>query len=345
MRLIPKVRYSGVTAAAADPSTFPIASPWNQQDLQRIVFEDIFGSDIPLNTRASAMRIPAIARGRNLLCTAAARARLVGLKVDQQIPTPSWVTQAGGGQSPALRMVWTIDDLIFYGWSCWWRENGADRFPLNYTRLNQDEWRINSDSRVEVNGVAVKDSDVTLIPGFHGGILDHGKDAIRDAKALYRNVASRVATPLPGLELHQTGGVQLTPEERSDMIAEWATARQGGNAGVAYTSKDIEAKPMAADDDGRLMIESRNAAAVDLARTIGIGASLIDATAPKASLNYETTELRNQEFVDRDLVGYLAPIEARLSLDDVSPHGTRIAFDLSDIMSATPSPTGPTQED
>jgi hypothetical protein len=309
------------------------------------VWEDIFGDSIPTNTRAAAMRIPAIARGRNLLCTAAARARLVSLKVDQPAPTPSWVTRAGGGQSPALRMAWTIDDLIFYGMSCWYRVNGADTFPPDYARLNQDEWQINGDNRIEVNGQEVDDANVTLIPGFHGGILDHGRDAIRDAKALYANVASRLATPLPGLELHQTGGLPLTETERDDLIQLWATARTGGNAGVAYTSQDIEAKPMAADDDGRLMIESRNAAAVDLARTIGIGAGLIDATAPKASLNYETTQLRNQEFIDRDLSGYLAPIEARLSLDDVSPHGTRIAFDLSDLQSALPAPTGPVQED
>lgn len=345
MRLIPTVRYSRVTAAAADPSTFPIASPWSSQDLQRIVFEDIFGTDVPANTRSAAMRIPAIARARNLLCTAAARARLVGLRVDQPAPTPSWITRAGGGQSPQLRMVWTVDDLIFYGWSCWWRENGADGFPLDYTRLNQGEWTINADNRVEVNGQAVRDDQVTLIPGFHGGILDHGVDAIRDAKALYRNVAGRLATPLPGLELHQTGGTALTTDERDELIGLWATARTGGNAGVAYTSKDIEARPMAADDDGRLMIESRNAAALDLARTIGIGAGLIDATAPKSSLNYETTQLRNQEFIDRDLSGYLAPIEARLSLDDVSPHGTRIAADLSDLQAAIPGPTGPVQED
>lgn len=352
---LPRVAYAGDVQASAigrpggvvDPTTFPIASPWSTADLQRIVAEDIFGGE-PCNTRAAAMRIPAIARGRKLLVTAGARAVMRALRgVDQAAiaPAPSWLTATGDGTSPQHRMVWTVDDLLFYGWSLWWRNNGSDGFPLTSSRINQGEWRVNGDYRIEIRGQVVPDENVTLIPAYDGGILDHGRDAISDAKALLRNVRARIKTPLPGVDLHQTGGTALTKEERDDLISVWVSARGGENAGVGFTSKDIVANPLASDDDGRLMIESRNAMAVDMARVLGIGAGLIDATAPKASLNYETTELRNQEFIDRDLAGYLDPIAARLSMDDVSPHGTRIAFDLSDMQTPTPAPTGPAQED
>ena len=35
----------------------------------------------------------------------------------------------------------------------------------------------------------------------------------------------------------------------------------------------------------------------------------------------------------------------RLSQDDVTPRGTRIAFDASEFVAPAPTPTGPTTED
>ena len=362
---LPTIGYADVQAstpavpAGAGSSSFPssggtagVSSPWVSQSLERIVFEDVFGDLDPdaaiLNSRAAALRIPAVLRARNLLCTAAARAVLVQLRGQDQTPVapaPSWITAATDGSSPQLRMVWTTDDLIFYGASCWWRSNGADGFPLAVGRLAYGEWSINPDNRIEVDGVPQADDAVILIPGWHEGILCHGRDTIRDARNLLTVVRSRVLNPAPQLELHQTGGVQLTETERADLVEGWAAARQGLNGGVAYTSRDIETKELGSGGDAQLMIEARNASAVDLARTVGVAAGLIDATAPKASLNYETTALRNQEFIDRDLAGYLDPITARLSLDDVSPPGTRVASDLTDLQTATPSPTGPATAD
>ena len=86
-------------------------------------------------------------------------------------------------------------------------------------------------------------------------------------------------------------------------------------------------------------------AALDLARMVGVHGGMIDATTPKASLNYETTTGRNGEFVDLDLALYMTPITARLSLDDVMPRGRRVALDTIDFSSLTVDPTGPTTED
>ena len=94
-----------------------------------------------------------------------------------------------------------------------------------------------------------------------------------------------------------------------------------------------------------LLIEARNAAVLDLARLIGVHGGMVDATTPKASLNYETTSGRNEEFVDFDLALYMLPITSRLSLDDVTPHGTRIAFDTAAFTTVPTTPTGPATED
>lgn len=355
-------RYADAVTASlstvTDPSTLPIASPWSSSTLERIVAEDVFGTELPINTRAAAMRIPTVARARNLIVGTICRLPLVQLGRGERIPAvddlaarepfddgqPTWLYRTDDGTSPQLRTAWTVDDLLFYGWSCWWRQNDAAGFPLAAGRVNMGDWSINADNQVEIHGVPQDPRNVILIPGLHEGLLTYGRDALNDARTLYRNVRNRLATPTPGLDLHQTGGRDMTDDEIDKLIERWAIARRGDNGGVSFTSKDIEAKPVGGDD-GQLMIDARNAAAVDLARAVGVSAGMVDATAPKASLNYETQTGRNQEFVDLDLYLYMTPITARLSLDDVMPRGKRAAFDLTDFTSPAPSPTGPTAQD
>lgn len=330
-----------------DPSTFPIASPWApSSDLNRIVAEDIFGQDLPVNTRSAAMRIPAISRGRNLIVSTIAGIPLAAATAAGPAVTPQWMSNSVDGTSPQHRLAWTIDDLIFYGWSCWWRENYAASdggFPRAVSRVNQGEWSVD-DGHVLVRGTEAKPNEVILIPGFHEGILTFGVDTLADARDLYAIVRQRLRTPAPQLNLHQVSGTGLTDDEIDKLIDRWATARIGGKGGVSFTSEHVEVQELGANE-GQLLIEARNAASLDLARVIGVTAGLIDATAPKASLNYETTTGRNQEFVDRDLRLYMEPIRARLSLDDVMPHGQRATWDLTDFTAPAPTPTGPVLED
>lgn len=349
-------RYEDAITAAAtqalpvDPSSYPIASPWAPPShLERVVYEDVFGTDAPLNTRGAAMRIPAVARARNLLVSTIARFPLVAFRgVDERLEgeaAPPWLSRTDRSTSPQLRLAWTVDDLVFYGWSCWQRTNRGDTgFPLTYDRVPFEAWEINDDNRVEINGVEVDDDEVTLIPGLHEGVLAFGYDALSDARVLYRNVRQRLTNPVPGLELHQTGGAPLTNAEIDTLIARWAAARAGQNGGVAYTSEAIETKELGAGGE-QLLIEARNAASLDLARVVGVAASRIDATAPKSTLNYETTQGRNLEFTDFDLALYMTPITARLSLDDVVPRGQRIAFDSAAFTAPALPPTGPNLED
>ena len=336
---------AAMTPAVVDPSALPIASPWSSSHLQRLVVEDVFGSELPINTRAAAMRLDPVARGRNLLVTAGSGLPL--RELDETGPVteqPAWLSRVDGGASPEHRMAWTIDDLIFYGWSCWTKVAGEGGARVPGARVNMGDWSINADNRVEIHGVVQSDDQVLLIPGLHEGILSYGVDVLEDARSLSRIVRQRLNNPVPQLELHQTGGTPLTRPEIEQLVADWTKARLSANGGVGFTNEHIEVKEHGAGGE-QLMIEARNASAVSLARIIGVHAGLLDATTPKSSLNYETATGRNGEFVDFDLPLYLTPIQARLSLDDVCAPGRRVRFDTTDLVSLAPSPTGPTTGD
>lgn len=345
-------RHDTITASLSpslDPSTFPIATPWGEADLNRLIVEDIYGTDAPEpNSRSAAMRIPAVARARNLLVATGSRVPLHAFDADTQLEDLDfpWLFRTGTATTPLHRIAWTIDDLIFYGWSLWEKNAlGDGGFPGAMDRVNRAAWTITPDNEITINGIPKKPDQVVLIPGLHEGILSYGVDAIRDTRRLYEVVRDRVENPIPAIDLHQVEGDDLTDAQRRTLLSDWRTARRSrGGAGVGFTNKAIEAKALGTGGS-ELLIEARNAAALDLARVVGVAASRIDSTVTKASLNYETTTGRNQELVDFDLALYLLPIAARLSMDDVVPPGIRTAHDFTDLVGLTPSLTGPPAED
>lgn len=342
------IQRSAESVQAAMLSAPPIASPFSDSTLTRLVFPDFADVDRIPGTRAEAMAIPAAARARNLIVSTISRLDLRALRGATVLPDrdqPTWTYSTAGPTHPSIRLAWTVDDLIWHGWSLWSRTNNADGSLAAADRINFDRWYLNADGQVVVDGLPQRAGDVILFPGLHEGVLQYGRTTVRDTSQLYRSVRQRLDNPVPNLELHQTEGDDLTDEQIDKLIDRWAAARRGENGGVAYTNRVLELKERGVGADAQLMIEARNAAALDLARVIGVAAGRIDATAPKASLNYETTAGRNQEFVDFDLALYMTPITARLSMDDIVPRGQRVAFDLEPLTSLAPSPTGPNSQD
>lgn len=328
------------------PSTMPYASPWaGDSHLERMVFHDIFPDGLPTTTRLACMAIPAVSRARLMLFTAVSRSPLRVLTGDQvKAEQPEWLTSTARVM-PRQRVGWTTDDHLFYGWSCHWTDRASNGELEHVERVNIGDWNVTPDLKLEVNGKVVSDEQAILIPGYHDGILNFGREAIADTKQLYAIVRDRLANPVAMTELHQVSGKALTKDERRDLVGSWREARNMPGGSVGYTSPEIELKTHGSDSDTTLLIEARNAAAVDMARLVGVSAGMLDATTPKASLTYETRTGRNQEFVDLDVLAYMNPIEDRYSMDDIVEPGDRCAFDRGDFTTPTPSPTGPALED
>jgi hypothetical protein len=151
--LLPGIRGEDLRAAVALPPPGPtplgLLSPWAPRgDLAKVVFSDIFGlepSQLPLS-RADAMAIPAMARARHIICGTIAQQTMRTYRgigdAAEVIPPAPWINSTGSAMSPWHRLVWTVDDLIFYGWSCWSRTNGADGFPLRMDRLAMGTWSV-----------------------------------------------------------------------------------------------------------------------------------------------------------------------------------------------------------
>lgn len=333
---------------------FPVvqlASPFvpYPSHLETLVWADVFGTDA-LVTRDTAMKVPAVARSRHLIAPTIASFPLRVFKRDEQLTEqPSWTSRAGA-MSPWHRMVWTVDDLIFHGWSLWRCQRGAAGQLLNATRVSFDQWKFSDDwTTIELRSSETEwrpadAAEVILIPGPHEGILQFGSEAIKQADALAARATKAAKNPQAEVELHYTGDAELTQPQIDALIENYAKARRGENGGVGFTNKWTELKEHGAAAE-HLLVEGRNVAAVDVARVVGIPASMIDAVTASAGLEYNTGETRNAQFLDYGLNAYMAPICARLSEDDVVPAGQSVRMDTSEWRNSLPSATGPVTED
>lgn len=335
-----------MTAARGVPVP-QIASPFNPATtLSTIVWGDLLGADVQIMTREVAMTIPAVARQRHLIAGTIARLPLEAWTGDALTPAqPPWMTRTDGPTSPFHKMLWTVDDLIFYGWSLWSATKSATGMLAN-ERVAWARWEVDELGRLMVDGELVQNPDAyILIPGPHEGILTFGAPSIRRASDNAEASSRAARNPSASVELHYTGDEPLTDTQIKQLVDSWAAARRGENGGVAYTSKWVEVHEHGTHE-AHLLIEGRNADAVDMSRLVSSPASMADATNAGASLTYETSEGRNGEFIDYGLALYMSAIEARLSMDDCVPRGQRTAFNTSSIRNVAPAdPVGPNRQD
>jgi hypothetical protein len=349
-----KARLSGATVPTSDAVDLPgqtqvgPRSPWVTGSLSKIVWADILGTESLPVSRAEAMGVPAIARSRHLLTSDAARCPFsVYDEAGRVAGAGGWLQSTSLAVSPQHRAVWTVDDLIFGGWSLWVaqrEDNDPEGEITDAARVPVEWWQFGDGGRIEIGGDPVPAHQAILIPGYHEGILNSSPRTIRGSRELETQWANRASNPIPAMELHQTTPDQMTGTEIADLVSDWQTAMRENGGAVAYTPSSIEARPHGTAESD-LLVQGRNAAAVDGARIVGVPAAMIDASNVNSSLTYETLSGRNLEYVDRSLALYLGPIEARLSLDDVCAPGQRVRADTSAVTSSTPNPTGTTTED
>jgi hypothetical protein len=363
--LLPGIRSDqGLSAALAATTPVPLdlASPWAPAHsltrvLDGVVFAEVMGTRVLPVSRAEAMAVPAVARARHIICGTAARIPLRTYRGEQVLDgdkAPAWKRAATASAVPAYhRDLWTFDDLLFHGWSCWARTNdAAGRLPLSFDRIPMGRWSVDEAGRVLVaNGLGehklVDQRTVCLIPGPHEGILTAAAGTIRHAADLQRAAAMAAKHPAAYLVLQQTQGTPL-PYASEDpnvvtvqsTLGDWRVGREAGG-GVGFVPLGLEAKELGTFDQ-HLVTEGRNAAAVDVARVCSLPADLLDAAGP-SSLTYATTRDNDQRAVQYGVGLYLSAVSARLSQDDVSPHGQTERYALEDWLE-DPTVTGPASD-
>lgn len=319
----------------APPAGVSLASPFADSSALEVVtwagLLDVDGqllAGLPV-TRAQAIAVPVVKRGRNLIVNSCARMDFYAANAAGRLPVqPRPIAQPEVGRPRSLTLAWTVDDLLFHGFAVWEvaQRYAEDGRPMTFRYVPNGRVQLDDAGNVtHVRGRPITSPfDVVRFDAFDSGILVDAAETIRAARALHSTVSRAARNPTPDVELHQTAGEPLTDPEIDQLVARWVAARQGANGGVAYTNQSIQAIMHGAQPQD-LLIAARKAADLDLARHMNLPGWAVDAEIGGTNLTYSNTPSRARELIDYTLSAYLDVITDRLSLDDVRPAGEWVA--------------------
>ena len=337
------------TALGYGPRVDYLASPFTDTQLQQIVWSEIFGAANTPISRTEAMGIPAMSKARNLVAGTIAKLPLRAATAAGALPPekqPRWMFRTDSDVSPFLRMLWTVDDLMFYRQSLWQVTRGSDNQILTADRCPYEWWKVDAEGAILIHDEPVNANDVIYFAGPADALLDTHASTLRAARSIAAAVETRVKTPIPVMEIHETGEAEpMEKDEAKQLVTDYNKARRDPDGATIYTPEGIQLIPHGDKSDAGFMVEGRNQVRLDIANITGVPAALLDGTTSSASLTYSTQEGRRNEFVDFSLVIWMEAIAGRLSSDDVVPSGTRVVFDQTDFLTTLPSPTGSPEQD
>ena len=298
------------------------------------------GAPMPKVPRALAIQVPAVKRGRDLICST-----LGGLAprvIDSNNKTVVNELADQPEQNSARSITWTkiVEDMVFEK-NAWFRvtEFGADGYPSKVVRLEPTSVSVRKEGRVYVNSRTgapqgstweyVDDSELIRIESPNDGILTAGARAIRIALQLMAT-AGRYADD-PGMFGYLTPkkdsegpGDQKDADEMLDNFEDRRRRRS-----VAYL-EDMDFQLVSWSPEQLQLKDARDYAVLELAREFGVDPEEFGVST--TSRTYANSEQRRLDLIDFTLFAYVRAIEDRMRMRDVLPPGHRWIYDYTDFL-------------
>lgn len=331
-------------------SLLSFTSPYSSTGtLHPIVATDLLSDEIrsklPL-TREQAISVPAVSKARNLLVSTIAKFPIKAYEGDLLLADqPAFLYRTGSTVTPYERMAWTIDDLMFHGYSVWLvtrgpKEEGAEHGPILQAEYCPIRYVQITNGNILIDEKPVVADEVIFFNSPFEGLLNIANRTITAAIDQEKAWAGRAKNPVPLIDLHQVDD-QMTEVEVKAVVDAWAKARTSENGAIGSTPPSIEIRTYG-EVKADLMVEGRNAVRTDVGSFVNIRASMLDGTMGIDSLTYSTTEGERNSFYEFDLPFWTDPIVARLSMDDVVDEGQHVRFEM---YSDPNTPAPPARED
>lgn len=297
-------------------------------------------------SQATAMQVPAFAKALKTYSHTISAFPLREYVTDGPVrPRPFLEQPSSSIPYPAV-MQRLVTDILLYD-VAYWRVIARtwDGFPSEIIPMRtQDVTDLNGGNLgVDVNayppsdpfyhlGNRVPTADVIKFYGDGlGGWLKNGATAINTAAALEAATLRYSETPIPTVVLKNTGS-DLPEAMVDDILEAWEAARS--NRSTAYLNSVIEAKEMGWNARDLQLVEARQASAIAIARVANLDPVWVGAGIPGSSLTYSNRVDLYRQLLDTALTPVMDLLGARLSMNDVTPRGHRVAFDTSVFLRA-----------
>lgn len=306
-------------------------------------------------TRREAITVPAVKRARDLI--AGGLGSLPLRMYDQNNALVDWSLLAQPEEGIPSSVSWTsvVDDLLFSKVS-WLKVThvGWHGKPAQVARLTPETVTVQPDLKVfhssTGNGTAlqyVPDNQLIRIDSPNDALLVAGARAIR-ALGRLEAAALNAAEGVPPND-YFTAAEGADPIDLSDehdkakieaALNAWKTARQTRSTG--FVPAALKYNSNAFSPEQLQLVQAREMAISEIARLTGIDNEELGIST--TSRTYFNSQDRRKNFLDFVIGPYLKAIEARLSMDDVTPRGFKVRFDTSEFAKADDMTTAQTDE-
>ena len=297
--------------------------------------------------RAAAISIPAISRARDLLASVIGCMPLQmynemwnGEEMERVYIAPrSWLRRPDQTVPYNFLMSWTFDDLYFYGRAFWYiTSRTADGYPASFSRLPAGSvtttdmagpvWFAPS-KEVYFQGGQIDPVNLVQFLSPTQGMVYSSQAAIETAIKIQDARARNASSSIPAGVLMQTGGEPLSAQELADLAAAFNTARATNQ--TAALNEFLKYEPTTMSPDKMLLIESANYSALETGGRIGnVPPYLIGVST--GSYSYQSSQQARMDLLFFGVKLYADAIAETLSMNNVLPNGTYVAFDYESYL-------------
>lgn len=306
-------------------------------------------------TRKAALQVPGVIRARDLICggvgqlgvTASSKAANTNRQAQDFVSHPE------KHLPPVVTYSRLIEDLFFDGQAVWVIDDKyADGFPRNVHRpVLRDgrtlaPWHIDDDGDLHVGGPDVKPikpGGYIHFPLAFAGLLEDGANAVRTASLISALAMRNAKANAPVSYFKPTDSYNMTEAELATFLTAWNTARE--KAAVGYIPDGLEyVVPQINNDADTLALKGpTDAAILEISRATGIDPEYLAVST--TSRTYANMFERRQFMIDFTFDKYVLPVQQRLSMNDVTPTGTDVAFDVDGWTGPAPTSNGATRSE
>ena len=292
-----------------------------------------------------AMRLPAVIRGVQLICSTAASFTPLAYRGGIAMPEQPRIVRRPDPFSSRYDFVYqTVYSLITTGDTFWLvGDRDAEGQARSSIVLNPAEVSVQWDERRFLpvyswrGRVLVRDKDIKHLAIGRGPGELHGRSPLVAGLPALATVA---AAEDYALGFFESGGVPevvlkatatISKEEATALKAQWIASRTGPEPAVF--GQGVDAVFPSIDPQRAQMQEARAYGSAVVARLLGIPASLLHVETSGATITYTNPAGAVEEMVKATLApAYLAPVEAAWS--DLVPGTQAVRFDLAELQRA-----------
>ena len=293
----------------------------------------------PKVSRAQAIQVPAVKRGRDLVAGTIGQLPFRMLDTTNVVQLSSLLEQPEANLARSVTMTRLVEDLLFESVG-WWRvvERDFRDYPRRVVRLEPTSVRLFPDGRwyVGANGVQgmswtyTEERDLIRFDSPNDGILTSGARAIRTYLRLSSAADNYAKDPMPQGYFHPAVPYELEQEEVDAALERWATARRSKATG--YVPQNLAYERIQWSPEQLQMGEARQHAVLELARIIGVDPEELGVST--TSRTYANMQDRRLARIQDTLGPYVEAIAERLSMPDITPRGYRVRADYSGFLRA-----------